>query len=204
MTGNKLKQALEQQDLEMLEKLIKEGENPNSTDDDVIGCTPLHHAVEELEEGGSLDAIKILINNGADVNKWNTLETATPLILAVFNENIDAAQILLDAGADTNVNSGQGDTPLRWSVEENNYDMVTLLLKYGGNGLIDEFGGDMGLTALGIAASQLNIRMIKLLVDAGANIEEIDDEYLTAREQLPERSDQNQKEWEAAMLLLSG
>jgi ankyrin repeat protein len=202
MPNNEIFKAIEEQEVRKLDEMLSKGRNPNETEDDWCGWTPLHHAVDLLEEGGSLEVINILIKNGADVNKWNRSHTSTPLILAVFNGNIEAAKILLEAGADPNAQSGQGDTPLRYSVQENNYEMVTLLLEHGASKTINKFGGDMGLTALGIAASQLDIKMIKLLIHAGADLSIRDDEHKTAQEHVPKLGVKNRKEWETAMKLL--
>jgi hypothetical protein len=47
--------------------------------------------------------------------------------------------------------------------------MVATLLRCGAKTAIDEAGGDVGMSALGRAAYELDVPMVKLLLRAGAN-----------------------------------
>jgi hypothetical protein len=60
------------------------------------------------------------------------------------------------------------------------------------------------MTALGRAASRLNLSMIKLLLEAGADPKALDDDHRTARERLPEREMTSAQIWDAAAGLLAG
>lgn len=57
----------------------------------------------------------------------------TPLLLAVQNNNLNTAQILLNLGANPNVKNRASYTPLYFAVYKRNSDMARLLLKYGAN-----------------------------------------------------------------------
>jgi ankyrin repeat protein len=70
-------------------------------------ATPLHKA----SENGHIDAMRLLINHGANINKKDN-DKWTPLHEASWNGNIDAMQLLIDAGADVNEKDNTGWTPL--------------------------------------------------------------------------------------------
>ncbi len=72
---------------------------------DQRGTTLLMHAAAI----GSPEAVKFLLDKGADVNAKNELE-ATPLILAAGNP--EKARMLVEKGADVNAHSKLGRTPL--------------------------------------------------------------------------------------------
>jgi ankyrin repeat protein len=201
--ATELFQAIEQHDLGRIAGLLVGGANPNATEAKRRGWTPLHSAIEELDYGGSIDVLPLLLEHGANVNGWDALHEASPLLMACFRNNKEAASILLNAGADPNVRSGQGDSPLRWSVDEQDQEMAALLLRFGAGESIDEFGEPRGWTALGVAASLLNIPMIRLLLDGGADPEAPDEDFKTARERFPPRDKSDPEVWDTALELLA-
>lgn len=79
------------------------------------------------------DGIEILLNYGANINDegyyWGFYYT--PLSVAVENNNITIAKILLERGADHD-ECGHFN-PMIQAICENNFDMVKLLLDYGVN-----------------------------------------------------------------------
>jgi len=161
-------------------------------------------AINELSEGGGLDVVLALLEHGADVNAWNVGRDVTPLLVAVFEGQQAAVELLLKAGADPNVCSSEGDTPLRACVEVGNVEMASLLLSAGATRTINDWGGLLGFTALGIALWQLDIPMMKLLLDAGADPEAPDDSRGPTRERLPPRDESNSQRWDTAFELLGG
>ncbi|XP_003200756.1 ankyrin repeat and SOCS box protein 2 isoform X1 [Danio rerio] len=98
------------------------------------GISPLHFAAERNRD----DVLEILIEAGYDVNAmlsddWSKLHEdrrSTALYSAVVNRNIEAAIMLLEAGADPNLDIFN---PLLVAVRKGNIEMVTLLVKYGAN-----------------------------------------------------------------------
>ena len=72
------------------------------------GLTALLLAVRE----GQTEAVKALIDGGADVNQVSAGDHTSPLLMAAINGQYDAAMQLLAAGADPNVASEAGATPL--------------------------------------------------------------------------------------------
>jgi ankyrin repeat protein len=165
---------------------------------------PLHVAINELSEGGGLDVVLALLEHGANVNAWNVGRDVTPLLVAVFEGQQAAVEMLLKAGAEPNVRSSEGDTPLRACVEVGNVEMASLLLSAGATRTINDWGGLLGFTALGHAARRLDLPMIKLLLDAGADPRAPDEDALPAHHRLPPRDESDSQAWDAAFELLGG
>jgi hypothetical protein len=117
--------------------------------------------------------------NGADVNGWDGLHEATPIIMALVRNNLPALRPLLEGGGDPNVRSREGEGPLRWAADEGNLEMAQLFLQYGAAKTIDEYGGFRALTALGMAVERLDVPMIELLLAAGADPEARDFDDMT-------------------------
>ena len=72
------------------------------------GLTALHFAARQ----GSAAAAKALVEAGANVNIPSPGDKATPLLVAVINGHFDLAVMLLDSGADPNLVSDAGVSPL--------------------------------------------------------------------------------------------
>lgn len=123
--------------------------------------------------------------------------------MALFRGQIEAVRLLLAVGGDPNVVGSEGDSPLRWSVEQGDYDTAAMLLRCGATKTINASGGLMGMTALGQAAKRLDLKMIELLLRAGADPEAYDADKLTAYQRLPARNEtKDDAVWLAAEALL--
>ena len=72
------------------------------------GTTALIHAVRE----GHLETVKVLLDNGADINQPSAGDKTTPLLSATINGYFDLALELLKHGADPRLASTAGTTPL--------------------------------------------------------------------------------------------
>ncbi|MFN8059691.1 MAG: ankyrin repeat domain-containing protein [Vicinamibacterales bacterium] len=72
------------------------------------GLSALHFAARQ----GSAGALHALLQAGADVNLASTSDRATPLLVAIINGHFDLAADLLAGGADPNMASDAGATPL--------------------------------------------------------------------------------------------
>jgi ankyrin repeat protein len=93
---------------------------------DERGATGLHHAARHA------DAIRLLIEHGADPNARDADDNATPLHVAAANRALESVRILLDAGADPR---GTGDLHnadvIGWASCEGNEAVIGLLLERG-------------------------------------------------------------------------
>ena len=72
------------------------------------GVTPLLFAAR----GGYVEAAKLLVDGGAEVNQLSAGDKTSPLLIATINGHFDLAKWLLDKGANPNAASGNGVTPL--------------------------------------------------------------------------------------------
>jgi ankyrin repeat protein len=98
---------------------------------------------EEVLEGGDFNAlqtaaawqspevVKLLIDAGADVNKYDVDLTTPPLHLAAENGDAMIAMLLIKAGAEVNLADMDGKTPLWFAVDSHNMQMVSMLVRSG-------------------------------------------------------------------------
>jgi ankyrin repeat protein len=87
---------------------VEAGANPRAGDDG--GDTPLHVAVQK----GHVDAVKCLIDLGADVNAVNTNGNGplwTSVLSAPHDKKAVLIKLLLQAGADPDRKNNHGRTP---------------------------------------------------------------------------------------------
>ena len=193
--NNQLFEAIERHNTDLVAKLLAAGADPNSNQREFPAFTALQAAIEELEHGGSLKVLEVLMSHGADVNRWDEARDSTPLLMAIVRNQFTAVDLLLAAGADPNVRGAEGDSPLRWCAERSDLNTVKLLLAHGAARTIDSVGGERGMTALGLACGSLNLPMVELLLDAAADPEVTDDGLRTAFERLPPRTRENAATW---------
>ncbi len=96
--------------------VYKQGENQHTG-----GVTPLVLAARQ----GNLDAVKVLAESGADLNK-GAGDGTTAMVVAVQNGHYDVAQYLVEKGADINKANEKGWTPLYLSVKHRNLETGTI------------------------------------------------------------------------------
>lgn len=201
--SNELFRAIEQHDIAAVAAALSAGVSPNELESDASGWTPLHTAIDELDEGGSIEVLRMLLAHGADVNGWDGQFEATPLLMAMFRNNMEALRLLLDAGADPNAVSGEGEATLRWAAEHNDVEMAALFIRFGAGQSINSFGGFSRSTPLGLAVHALNLPMIEILLDAGADPEAVNDDGEPPIDLLPPRAKSDLQVWDRAMQLLA-
>jgi len=113
--------AVERRDRRMVEALLKAGANPNGAPN----YAPLLIAVKNDD----LDTIGLLLAAGADPNA--TMEDDTPLYEAGLTGAIDAAKLLLKAGAEIDKPDSVGKTPMIVASTTDHWQMVAFLLDQG-------------------------------------------------------------------------
>lgn len=126
-------------DIEKIEALLKNGEDPNTVDYD-NGSTLLQYAIYF----GHLECVKLLIRYGANPNIKNDFGF-TPMHSAT--DNAECLIFLLDHGADINVESPRNITLLHAAASYNNKESMKILLERGGMELI-HVKNDEGITFL--------------------------------------------------------
>lgn len=131
-----------------------------------LNTTPIFYAINS-----SIDLLKLLLENGADINATSDNDNAV-IHLAAENKSYDIIKTLLDYGADVNMVGYRGKTPLYYATENYSYRNMKLLLDYGSNPNIP---GYIMNTPLFISIKYPCIENTKLLLDSGANINHVND-----------------------------
>ncbi|XP_048773992.1 serine/threonine-protein phosphatase 6 regulatory ankyrin repeat subunit B-like isoform X1 [Ostrea edulis] len=164
-----LHMAAEKWDPALCELLISAGAQVNAKDSK--GCTPLFTAVARMKI--SSEVVKVLVKAGTQVNEINA-NGRSPLHITVSKNDDLSVVHLLEGRANPNVADNAGLTPLVIAVHENNTKIVSQLLSYGAdvNYLPKEQNSIMKekLSILGIAVSNENVKMCKLLLQTGSDI----------------------------------
>lgn len=173
-------------DIEVVQGLLRAGANVNAAND--YGVTPVSLACTNR----NADVVKKLLVAGADPNAATSMgETA--LMTCTRTGSADAVAALLDHGAN-NVNAKEkshGQTALMWAAAHEDPDVVRVLLAHGADvrarsashllpvslGDGDAFRESVllpqrGFTPLLFAARHGRIESARLLLDAGADVNE--------------------------------
>jgi uncharacterized protein len=173
-------------DLDSADLLIRAGAKVNAAND--LGATPLWTA----SMNGSAGMVRKLLQAGANPN-IALLLGETPLMAASRSGNADVVTQLVDKGANLNARGPRGQTALMWAVSEQHPDVVKILLARGADiharsDVLSQvmavpphgkpeynrsipFGAD---TALLFAARVGDLASAKLLLGAGANVNDAD------------------------------
>ena len=174
--------AVYRNDVETAVLLLRAGAKVNAAND--LGATPLWAA----SQNGSEAMVRLLLGAGANPN-LALLLGETPVMVAARAGSAGVVEQLIAKGANVNLRAARGQTALMWAVAEKHPDVVKALLEHGAdvrarsdvwnevmavpphgylpyNRAIPQ-GGD---TALMFAAREGDLASAKLLVAAGADV----------------------------------
>ena len=149
-------------DTNAIARLVTDGININSTEKS-RDCSALHWAAYF----NRLEAVRFLIERGADVNARNNIGM-TPLHYAALCGHKDMVETLLEQKADVNALDCQGLTPLHLAAQYGHAEIVEILLGYGAD--IAAKTNYRGLTPLHWAAFWGHTEAINTLLKNGADI----------------------------------
>jgi len=125
---------------------------------------PLATAVTE----DNLAAVRTLAFSTQNINSISTQAGTSLLAEAVDHGNREIVQLLLLAGADVNLRSRGGATPLMSLSEKTGVDIVRDLLDHGAHvNARDDYGDNAPI----IAATASNVAVLKELISAGGSID---------------------------------
>lgn len=158
--------AAGRRDVEMVKLLLKNGADPNLKDN--WNMTALFGAIfaktyDNETTANQLKVIQILIDAGTDLEVI-AKDNGNVLDVSQYDETL--FKLLIENGADVNVQSLYGYTYLANAVESNDIEMVKYLLKNGANYNLKNRKG--GKTALIIAQEKGYNDIIIILKKAGA------------------------------------
>ncbi len=123
----------------------------------------------------NIKQVKEIITKNHDAAKTPIgYQKLAPIYISVANGRVEITKLLLENGADPNVDDSRMYAPLIWATYRGSSELIELLLNKGANMLPDtnriinmrEF-----VTPLQVAASQGNVKIIELLLDKGVNVD---------------------------------
>lgn len=126
---------------------------------------------------GDAKVAREMLQAGADPNKpcKEGFDGVTPLVMTVgVSRSVEVASLLLDAGADVNDEWSEDTTPIFETTADQFYDLAKLLVARGAN--VNVRMGN-GLTPLMFAARNGASRCVELFLDAGADINAVEEEH---------------------------
>jgi ankyrin len=144
----------------IVEKLLTAGANPNTAAPS--GETPLMRCART----GSLAAVKSLLARKVDVNAKDNEQGQTALMWAVAQRHSEAAQALIQGGADIRARSKGGFTPFLFAARVGDVESAKLLIAAGAN--VNEPGPN-GMTPLVLASASGQEAAGIFLLDKGAD-----------------------------------
>lgn len=174
----------------LLELLIQSGLDINQPilygdEDDQKSVTLLQSTVVQPEH---IDAFRYLIAQGADIHQRTDQDTIL-LSMACLRDNVEAAQSLLNAGADMYEEGGVSKSSPVEMVLCNTYGTKTLKL-FLERGMDLQKQGENGWTPLRSAVALGRIEVVKVLIEAGADVHEVDEKGETLLSLLLSKSDE--------------
>lgn len=122
------------------------------------------------------EVVKILLNNGIDINV-KAKGGFTPLHTAAKYNDDGFSKILLNYGADVDAESADGSTPLHYAALNDNPRTLELLLDRGAK---VNAKNKIGCTPLHIAAQRGNAKIVKILLSKGAEVNAQNNKQITS------------------------
>jgi ankyrin repeat protein len=164
--GEALQVAIAKEDVESVKRIAFQIKNMDSVKNWV--GTPLHNAAY----GRSLEIIKILVENGADINAKNE-EGGTPFHFAAYTASMEIIKYFVEEKK-VNINQAdkEGKKPIHYSAFKGSVPAVKYLVDHGANANAKDFDS---ATPLHKAASCGSLALVKYLVESqGADVNAIE------------------------------
>ncbi len=159
-------EAIRLGDLPLVQKLVEKGA---ILDYILNGRNALHIAAEV----GNVPIAEFLVEKGVNMNQMTAAKT-TPLLLALNEGNVQMVKFLLNKGAAIT------ESVTLWAASKQQFhDFLPKILQNGGNP--NELSPEQKTSVLQYAiANKCMLNTVKLLVEAGANVNHINNERRTA------------------------
>ncbi len=133
--------------------------------------------LEKAVKKGDVRSVQKIIETciDPDLIDESSLRENTPLMNAAKYGHYELAKMLIEKGADPNLQNAEFKTPLLFAVDRNYLEVVRLLIKNGAN---IELAGDDNRTPLYWAVVKNRKEIVRILLAAGANPKAEWDNYL--------------------------
>lgn len=145
----------------LLKRLIYLGANPNTRNKS--GGAPVLNALCSC--GWNRSTFETLLAGGLNVNAVIDSNFSRPLHRVVRNNDLDAAKLLVEAGANVNARDKRRRTPVFSAIDTSNMEMLQFLMRAGINLNLEDM---YNMTALDYALTRDDDDIIKVLIKSGA------------------------------------
>lgn len=123
-------------------------------------------------KNGNTEAVRLLLDKGADINEVDPVKGYFPLLLASQNGHTEVVRLLLDKKANVNeINKKSGTFPLLQASHNGHAEVVKLLLDKGADLNVVDKTGDFLLL---LASRQGHLEIVKLLLEKEADLNAVD------------------------------
>ena len=130
-------------------------------------CTCLKVDLIDTVQKGTLEDIKLLVEQDASVLDQVDSSGWTALFWAAYGGQLEVAQYLVEQGATLDKATNFGITPLSGAAGNGHLEVCRYLLEQGAD---KEKANDLGLTPLHRAAYMGRLDVVKLLLSYGADL----------------------------------
>ncbi|KAL5009533.1 hypothetical protein ScPMuIL_011838 [Solemya velum] len=136
--------------------------------------TPLHKACQY----NHVPVVEYLVDRGAQIDRRDK-DNFTPLLLASVYGHAETVELLLKKGADYSATDKNDKTAIFLAAEEDKYDALEKLLSYGNVQKLIDRSDRYDNNPLHIAATNGFLRIVKLLLKKGADLDSKNEEEHT-------------------------
>lgn len=133
-------------------------------EDNMVNKIGADSLIEAVKENDLLRIEELVANEPTQINKQN-VKGETPLLIATHNNYIEAAKLLIDAGADINKQDQIHDSPYLYAGAQGKTEILAYMLENAepNQSVVNRYGGN----ALIPAAEKGHLENVRLLLSDG-------------------------------------
>lgn len=164
----------------------------------VLVDSSLNAPLQEAAAADDAARVRDLLARGAQIESRGYLGR-TPLVTATKNRAVDAARVLIDAGADVNAKDDIEDSAYLYAGAEGLDTILRMTLDHGADvTAVNRYGG----TALIPAAEHGSISTVRMLIEAGVDVNHVNTPVWTALHEAVVYGDGSQRYQDVVTALL--
>lgn len=158
----------------------------------------LNSALLEAAASNNAARVRDLLGRGADIEARGA-GGRTPVVAATKNRAVEAASVLIDAGADVNAKDDMEDSAYLYAGAEGYNEILEMTLRHGADlRSVNRFGG----TALIPASEHGFVTTVRRLIEAGTDVNHVNTPRWTAMQEAVVYGDGSKRYQETVTLLL--